>query len=248
MLLEKVIPPSPEEVRRGSGVSKEAASNWKIYRQACNTRYKVVRNLAEQVLGDHWDGKIALDWGSAVGGVAILMDHNLPAKLYASDVDEYAMAWLKNTNPRITCTTLIPGKRLPFAENTFDLFYGISVLTHIPPKWQEFYLSELCRVCKVGGAGILTVKGYASCDANKVEGKDPKRHPWERQELKSKGIIYNSYKLSLLAKMSFAKSESYGITYHSREYVERVFSKYFDILKIEEAAIGKQDAVVLLKA
>jgi ubiquinone/menaquinone biosynthesis C-methylase UbiE len=47
------------------------------------------------------------------------------------------------------------GKRLPFADGTFDLVYSMIVLQHMPQEMQNGYVSEFFRVLKPGGVAMF---------------------------------------------------------------------------------------------
>ena len=49
------------------------------------------------------------------------------------------------------------GRALPFADDSFDRAYSISVLEHIPEGGDEEALRELARVVKPGGRVVLTL-------------------------------------------------------------------------------------------
>ena len=246
MILERIKPPTADDMARASGLGKEAVKDWLKYCKNCRKRFAIVRDIVKQRFDGNLRGKVILDWGSAAGGVAILAQEEFPVEMHAADVDAHSLAWLGKTNPAIQCTRLIPGKVLSFADDTFDCIYGISVLTHIPPELQEFYLGELRRVSKKNALVILTVMSYASCDASRVTGKNPNLHPYDPEELKKRGIIYHSYPDSILGSMDFtAQGGDYGITYHSREYVTELFGRYFEVEAIKEGVMGKQDVVIM---
>lgn len=49
------------------------------------------------------------------------------------------------------------GRRLPYADGSFDHAYSVSVLEHIPKGGDEAALRELARVVKPGGRIVLTL-------------------------------------------------------------------------------------------
>jgi SAM-dependent methyltransferase len=48
---------------------------------------------------------------------------------------------------------------LPYADNTFDIIYGISVFTHLPLEKHYEWKDELARVLKKGGIILFTTQG-----------------------------------------------------------------------------------------
>jgi ubiquinone/menaquinone biosynthesis C-methylase UbiE len=236
--LDRLEAPTAAEMRQASGVAARAAREWDRYVRSCHRKFKVIRPLMRELFGAGLDGRVVLDWGCATGGVAMLVKDALPVQVHAADVDAHSIAWLSRTAPDIACAALRPGEALPYEDAKFDCIYGISVLTHIPPEGQEFYLRELARVSRPGGAVIVTVKGYAACERNAA---------LERAELEARGIIHTPYPEAILQSMDFARSGGYGITYHSPGYVAEVFGRHFDVQRIDERGWSYQDVVILRK-
>jgi ubiquinone/menaquinone biosynthesis C-methylase UbiE len=247
MNLEGIIPPTQVEMENASGISKSAAKDWAAYCKGCRRRYKIIKSMLEELFEYNLEGKNILDWGCAAGGVSILIDDNLPLAVTAADVDKHSIAWLTKSCNTIACETLQPGKVLPFGDNSFDAVYGISVLTHIPIELQDFYLSELHRITKKDGVVIVTVLSYSKCDSLLKVNKGHELSPNNRKHLQKEGILFYSYPKATLNNIGFTKDTSYGVTYHSTEYIHENFGRYFRVDSVEECGMGKQDIVTLIK-
>ena len=246
MKLENITPPSISETNAGSGLAKLASKDWDQYSRHCRKRFNLVSEIFREKRNHFNNEDInVLDWGCAIGGVAILFEDKFNVAMHASDVDPHSMKWLSNTISKIDTEVLNPGKKLPYNNNTFQYIYGISVLTHIPPEFQEFYLSELKRIASLNAVVVLTVQSYFACIYNEEKNRNIKVHPRNTEELKELGIIYKSYPDHVLNSMDFSKNSDYGLTYVSREYIEEVYGKYFDILEIREGAVGFQDVIIM---
>lgn len=245
MRLEEITAPTNEELAKASGIAKTAAKNWPQYCRACRTRFKSISAILRENFPGNVAGKRVLDWGSAIGGVSIILNDECNVDITAADVDEHSIAWIKKNCQDIKAQSLTPSEALPFDDGAFHAIFGISVFTHIPPGLQEFYLEELHRIAKPDGIVILTVKSDKAVENAKNSNKDPEIHPHSVDELNRSGIIYSSYPDKVLNKMDFAKKADYGITYHSRSYIEELFGKHFEFLPSEQDVIGKQDILVL---
>ncbi len=247
MRLEDLTPPTATDMRDASGISKSAARNWAAYCRSARTKFRIVNRLVKAHLpaGQRIDD--ILDWGCAAGGVAVLMDHRHPdSRVTAADVDARALEWLQKQCPSLTCQTLEPGIRLPFEDASFDVIYGISVLTHIPPDLQPFYVAELGRVAREGALVLLTVLGERACRLNQDGKRNAELHPRDVAQLRDAGILYASYRDNVLDSMAFSRDgqSDYGVTYHSDAYAAELFGPHFDILAIDQESLSKQDVII----
>ena len=104
-----------------------------------------------------------LDWGAGHGRVL----RHFPAlgyqgKLHGIDIDAENVAWATQHLPH---AEFRHGPLMPptgYADNSFDLVYGISVMTHLTRSVQEAWLGEIRRILKPGGLALLTFAGDTS--------------------------------------------------------------------------------------
>lgn len=246
MDLDEVTPPTAGQMSQASGISKTAASDWRAYCRSSRTKFGIVKRLLDLHYPADRDVDAVLDWGCAAGGVAILMDHHLAARVSAADVDRHAIAWLRASCPTLDCHEVKPAEPLPFDDASFDLIYGISVLTHIPPGLQSFYLAELRRITRDGGLVMLTVLGERACALNRDGERSTALHPRDVAELRREGILYARYREAVLDSMAFSRdgASDYGVTYHSDACIRQLFSGPFEIVEVDASALRKQDVVV----
>lgn len=246
MILDKVSPPSLDDMKAASGVSKAAAKDWVSYCKSCMKRIRIINDVLKIHLpSPPLESMKALDWGCAAGGVSMLLQEQHPFKVYAADVDSHSLKWIHATSQSMEVAQLYPESKLPFIDEYFHFVVGISVLTHLPHKMQELYASELNRVLDKSGIMLLTVFSYAGIDYNKLNRPKQRLHPTSKHELKEKGIIYDEYVKNTLDSLDFVKSSTYGIAYVSHEYIDIVFGKHFTILEHREAHLGPQDVLIL---
>ncbi len=102
-------------------------------------------------------GKV-LDWGCGCARVLRYLANCNPG-ICGADIDDVNIRW---------CTQNIPGidfRKLPlvpptsYDNDTFDLVFGISVMTHLREPIQDKWLRELSRIVKPGGYAMLSVMG-----------------------------------------------------------------------------------------
>lgn len=247
---ENLPAPSPGQLIRASGVSRKAAEDWPGYWRQCRRRLRVIGDALETHGTKPMSESTILDWGCAVGGVAILIDFELgPREMHAADVDPYSISWLQQNWSHIRSAQLEFGNVLPYRADYFDVVIGISVFTHLNPAEQGHYLRELHRITRQGGILLLTVASYFACDFNAEHLRDPSLHPRSRSRLKAEGTIFARYQDKTLREMEFAdEGADYGMCYHSREAIHSLFGAFFEIKAVYEGILGAQDLVVLEKA
>jgi ubiquinone/menaquinone biosynthesis C-methylase UbiE len=145
--------------------------------------------------------------------------------------------WCKNNLQNIRWSTNGYQPPLPFADNTFDLIYAISVFTHLDEKLQHMWLGELQRIAKPGAIIILSVLGEYTIGMLDSSSQD---------KIHAHGFMFVTGargKLKLNGLPDF-----YQTAYHTQKYIYREWSAYFDIVRYIERGIGNfQDAVILRK-
>ena len=133
--------------------------------------------------GDYRPNMAIFDWGCASGRVLrhFHAEHkHLGWKLFGTDIQSYLVEWIRQNFPpkfNVICGTTVP--HLPYKDDSLDVVYGISVLTHTKYLW-DFWLTEFKRVLKPGGLCIQTVQCEAAWEfyhKHKNEGWVQDGHP-----------------------------------------------------------------------
>lgn len=88
-----------------------------------------------------------LDFGCGCGRVARWW-RDLPGELHGSDFNPTLVAWCQANLPFGTFGVNAPEPPLDYADDSFDLVYALSVLTHLPVETQQRWLDELARVSR----------------------------------------------------------------------------------------------------
>lgn len=174
-----------------------------------------------------------LDFGCGCGRTLRSFDGSKP-RLHGTDIDEEAIRWCKvnlNFADFSTNESLPP---LIYADETFDLIYAVSVLTHLDEERQFLWLDELKRITKPGGILLLTVHG------EHARGVLPAETAAE--------VERNGFKFVVSDSMRGFFPDWYQNAFHTREYVLDKFSEYFDIVDyLPRGMNGHQDVVILRK-
>ncbi len=131
----------------------------KYYRDGLETARWLVAHLNQ-----HTDlrDKTFLDWGCGPARVIrhlpdILIGQN--CRFAAADYNAASIAWCRRHFTDITFVVNNLNPPLSFAGESFDIVYGLSVLTHLPENLHVDWLPELNRVLKKDGLLFLTTHG-----------------------------------------------------------------------------------------
>ena len=182
----------------------------------------------------------ALDWGIGPGRVALPIKRLIAPQISISgaDVDEFNVNFGKATYPDIEFVLSPFYPPLPFEDNTFDLIFGISVVTHLTESAQRVWLKELQRIAKPDAPVILTVHGeYAIL-------KEASRDPTILSDASLRGISDHMLDPNLGPKLP--DKTYYRATFQTRKYVARAWIEHFDVLAHYSCACELiQDYVVL---
>lgn len=177
-----------------------------------------------------------LDFGCGCGRSIFALSRTLPeADLHGTDIDAEAITWLRDHHPGLAsyevCPTMPP---TGYADGTFDFVFGISVLTHLPEEMQFAWLEELHRITTPGGFVVLTTHGPHHYEALPEA---------QRQVLGDHGFLYlqNGYGASINL------PDFYETTFHSHAYIRREWSRWFEVVDIQEPVPGEHQDLVLLR-
>jgi SAM-dependent methyltransferase len=100
-----------------------------------------------------------LDFGCGCGRVIRHWHDVAGAGLHGCDYNPYLVRWCSENLPFADFTTNGLDPPLPYADDSFELLYGLSVLTHLDEPQQTAWMAELTRVVKPGGHLLLTFHG-----------------------------------------------------------------------------------------
>jgi SAM-dependent methyltransferase len=149
---------------------------------------------------------------------------------YGSDIDGQAIDWcrtyLQSRGEFVVNETMPP---LPFREGFFDFLYSISIFTHLPEAMQFAWLKEINRVLKLGGAAVISTHSFG-----------PPRKPKE-ERLIARGFHHGG------GARTEGLPDFYQTSYHTREYIEREWSKYISVESFVERGINTDQNLVLCR-
>ena len=163
-----------------------------------------------------------LDWGCGCGRMSmwLLAADDCP-ELYGCDTGAFAV--------------LDPMPPTPYPSEWFDLIVSYSVFTHLTRDVQIAWFEEMRRILAPGGIFLASVHGQLAYDfaCGQLTSAFPEA-----------GIVDATLDPALDA---IAPSDYYRATYQGRQYTERVFGQYFDILEFVYGGAINQDLAVMRK-
>lgn len=200
----------------------------------------IARTLAEcaRAHGVTAEGLTVLDFACGPGRVVGEMKGlTRNCRFHGSDIDEEAIAWARaNLSQIAQFQTNSPAPPTRYPDGMFDLIYNVSLFTHLDEPSQNAWLAELARILKPGGTLLTTIHGrhtYASCT------------PEELRQLDEHGIAFRvdhkgRFKLDGLP-------DFYQTTFHAKDYVARVWGRYFRVVDHVEGGLGGHHDIVVLQ-
>jgi SAM-dependent methyltransferase len=176
--------------------------------------------------------RAVLDFGCGCGRVVRWLDR-LPGQVFGSDFDGAAIAWCRRNIPfaRFHQNGLAPPLAHP--DESVDLVYAFSVLTHLPVPLQHRWMAELVRVVRPGGFVLLSTHG---------EYYVPRLAPAEQAIFRSGDVV---------VRYGRAAGTNLCTVFHPREYVRTKLAKGLEVVSaVPEGAKGSphQDLFLLRKA
>ncbi len=226
------IPPAKLRHRVHGSLYKES------FIQAGKSVAQDLKNLCATIGRDIYSFESVLDFGCGCGRVlSNLQNIDTQCRFYGTDIDQELIKWCKSNLPNIQWSTNGFQPPLPFAENTFDLIYAISVFTHLNEELQNSWLAELQRVARPGAIIILSVHGDNMITQLAKSYQD---------QIYSKGFLYltgatGALKLDKLP-------DFYQTTYHTKEYIRREWANYCEVISHIDRGIHNHHDAVLLRA
>jgi SAM-dependent methyltransferase len=194
------------------------------------------------------DFESVLDFGCGSGRVLVPLWRRWggDTAFHGCDIDDGAIAWLRAHHPEIPAAVNKFRPPLPYAADSFDLVYSISVFTHLDEPDQFDWLEEVRRVLRPGGLALLTIHGerafrdFTSGDrVGAIAADRIGAHSFDRES-----FFYEPAKPSRWNALQFMDdSASWGLAFHSEDYVRERWSPPFESVTILPGD-GAQDVVV----
>jgi SAM-dependent methyltransferase len=100
-----------------------------------------------------------LDFGCGCGRVIRHWPGRTAARLHGCDYNPYLIAWCREHLPFGEFATNGLEPPLPYADDSIDFLYSLSIFTHLDEPLQVPWMREVTRVVRPGGALLVTFQG-----------------------------------------------------------------------------------------
>lgn len=184
------------------------------------------------------DDLTVLDFGCGPGGTLMAFGEKTSpgAKLFGTDIDASAIKWCSKYLKKGHFTINSNEPPMAFENNFFDIIFAVSVFTHLNEQYQFDWLRDLHRIAKPGALLLLTVHGALAPAWKNI--------PQHQKDIFDKQGYY------------YYRNDGWGLffpdfyhtTFHSKEYINKTWASFFNVLDIWELGLGgHQDIVSLIK-
>jgi 2-polyprenyl-3-methyl-5-hydroxy-6-metoxy-1,4-benzoquinol methylase len=142
-----------------TNVSRVIVGNRYAYKVGGATTASRLDNYLRRVTGKGFaEAGTILDWGCGCARVLRYIGMMTP-RVEGGDIDPFNVEWCKKNLPGHRFETLPLEPRTKYADNSFDVVIGISVMTHLREPMQDAWLRELSRIVRPGGYAMLSIMG-----------------------------------------------------------------------------------------
>lgn len=201
------------------------------------THARLIVEIAKKY-GFRPDGAV-LDWGVGHGRVArFLREFGVTGRICGVDIDPTNIAWAREHLPKIDFVAgpLMPP--LPYPDASFDLVFGISMMTHLARDVQDAWLGEIKRILTPGGIALLTFKG----DSSVAFTSSYLNREWmdEYYETGVGRYLTDGSLVGVIENADYYKNVNIRLA-----NVEKICAEQLEVVGSHECVFGHQDLVVL---
>jgi SAM-dependent methyltransferase len=122
---------------------------------------ELFRELYERHGGSMDDASAILDFGCGCGRLARWWANVSGPAIHGCDPNPDLIGWMEANLPFVRATLSANDPPLPYADDTFDFVYALSIFTHLPELQAMPWMAELRRITKPGGMILFTTAGEA---------------------------------------------------------------------------------------
>lgn len=197
--------------------------------------------------------RAVLDFGCGAGRVLPHFTALFPgAAGTGCDVDAQAITWAAEHQRAQTWSLTSFHPPLPYADQSFDIVYSVSVFSHLDRAMTELWLTELTRLLAPGGALLLSVHGahaFEQFRSGAVSTAWCDRRRFERGPLRAEEFVFVPYRRSLWTDADLPGiGGGYGLAFHGTEHLRASLEGTLQIVEVRERALTAwQDVAVAVR-
>lgn len=183
-----------------------------------------------------------VDWGCGCGRIARHAPQEHRAQFVGFDIDPVNIAWCREHVQGIRFEHCSIDPPLPLEDDSVDILFAHSVLTHLGERHQNRWLAEVRRVLRPGGLAFLTVLAELSW----YERFYPHgRTPEAIAEYLEKGFVDHGWQQDV--GVDFDCPGAYVQVSHGLGYVRSQWSRLFEIVDWIDGFADLQTLVIVRK-
>lgn len=173
-----------------------------------------------------------LDFGCGCGRVIRHMTDLRSARFHGTDYNARLVGWCKANLPFANFAVNSLEASLSYANESFDLVYGLSVFTHLDESLQRRWSAELLRILRPGAFLYLTLNGVGQSELLDDE---------ERRRFDAGNLVLQRPELS---------GGNMCLSFHPRASLERLFPSELQLISLIErgAKDSHQDIALFRRA
>lgn len=183
-----------------------------------------VGSLWGELIREHLAGAerpAVMDFGCGCGRVARVLSQYVPCDLVGCDLTDAAIEWCERNLPgRYYVSAENPP--LPEADQSFDVLYAISVLTHLDAAHQDVWLAEWQRLVRADGLLLVTYRGDSFLSKVGERQREKIERLWEATGM---GFTTTDYWEGIFPGF-------YGGAYHTDAYVREHWGQFFEVVDL----------------
>ncbi len=223
------LPLPPAMLRARSGPQHADAD---FFLQSGRRHTELIRELLAEQGSDLETVDALLDFGCGCGRVLRHWSSLSETRRCGCDVNETAVAWCSENLPFAEVVLTDESPPLPYAHESFDLAYALSVFTHLTEEAQHAWVRELTRTLRPGGYLVISTLGEHYLSLGRLN--EPEQQAFRAGRLV---VLYGS-----------SSGSSLCSAYHPPEYVRTTLSGDLDVVGFRPAVgDGRHDLHLLRK-
>lgn len=229
--------PDPGKKRRKRVHGNDDLASFAIQGSSAFAKLELVLNkVCGKGLGDY---RRILDWGCGCGRVLRYFRDVPGCEIHGTDIDRDNIEWCEEHLGFARFTVCRNDPPMDYEDQSFDLIFGISVMTHLAEKDRMAWLEELDRVADDGAIVLLSVQGNAALTRTSIRSET-------LIALRQRGFI--DVDVSVSAEDLSPEPRRYIDCFVLEDYIRHRWAEHFDVVDIIPGYIGNvQDLVVLRK-